>query len=112
VSRDALLRIWSTLGRNERASLLAYGELLSERAVFVGSSPAQPLSRPAEETIVTAVRRLTRSYPTLDRRRLMAEVAELMGAHVLGSRPLAEVIDELEGVYERHYRAQLSSDTI
>jgi hypothetical protein len=39
----------------------------------------------------------------LDRRRLMGEATEFMAQHALQGRPSAEIIDELELVFARHF---------
>jgi hypothetical protein len=53
--------------------------------------------------VTTAIRRLVRTYPMLDRRKLMAEASEFMAQHALQGRPAGEVIDELDALFARHY---------
>ena len=53
-----------------------------------------------------AIRRLVRSYPMLDRGRLMGEASRCLAQHALEGRSAAEVIDELEVLFVRHYEAQ------
>lgn len=98
-AEDVLLGIYRGLDAQGRRRLLACAEALAKPAVA-----AQPEPRPAEESVVLAIRRLKRSYPMLDRRCLMGPASALMAQHALQGRAAAEVIDELELVFERHYR--------
>jgi hypothetical protein len=56
------------------------------------------------ETVVAAIRRLSASYPMLDRRRLLNTTSSLMAQHILQGRAAAEVIDQLEQAFLEHYR--------
>ena len=96
---EVLLGIYRRLDAQGRRRLLACAEALAKPA-----AAAQPEPRPAEESVGLAIRRLMRSYPMLDRRRLMGPASALMAQHALQGRAAAEVIDELELVFERHYR--------
>jgi hypothetical protein len=71
------------------------------------TGPAEPdtITRPAQETVVGAIKRLSLSYHMLDRRRMLDETSSLMAAHVLNGRPARDVIDELEALFARHYDA-------
>lgn len=104
---QALLALFQQLSGEDRHALLAYAEFLAARRTAAAPvSPAgmpQPEPRPADETVVMAIKRLTRVYPMLDRRRLMGPTSQLMAQHALQGRPAVEVITELEIVFERHY---------
>jgi hypothetical protein len=50
------------------------------------------------------MKRLRKTYPMIDPDRLLDEAAGLMSAHLLGGRPAREVIDELEALFDKHYR--------
>lgn len=104
-AEDDLLGIYRGLDAQRRRRLLAFAESLA-----TPTAVAQPEPRPAEESVVLAIRRLTRSYPMLDRRRLMGPASALMAQHALQGRAAAEVIDELELVFERHYRETRGRD--
>ena len=80
---------------------MAFAELLAG-----DPSPGERviIARPTRETVAMALRRLVRSYPMLDRRRLMGEASRLMAQHALNGRPVAEVIDDLEKVFAQHYQ--------
>jgi hypothetical protein len=101
-----LLDRFGQLDDEQQETLLAFAEFLVTRpALADDADPVEPqgIARPAEETVVMAVRRLTQTYPMLDRRILFNEASGYMAEHALAGRPAAEVIDELEAVFARHY---------
>lgn len=103
-----LLAVFRALTASDRHALQAYAEFLAVRSGTVGTAAAaavpQPAPRPNDESVVMAIRRLTRSYPMLDRRKLIGHTSQLMAEHALQGRAASAVIDELELVFERHYR--------
>ncbi len=104
-----LLELFDALDSGRQRTLIEFAEFLSARVARDDdpepAAPAglQPIARPATETVVMAIQRLTRTYPMLDRRKLFGETSEFMAQHALGGRPAAEVIDELEMLFARHY---------
>lgn len=101
-----LLGLFEQLDSGQRQTLMAFAGFLAARATQAGdAAPAAPLpvARPATETVVMAIKRLTQTYPMLDRRKLFGETSRFMAQHALEGRPAAEVIDELEIVFARHY---------
>ena len=96
---DALLDIYRTLDAQRQKQLLEFAQALAAPLAAPRREP-----RPSEESVVLALRRLTRSYPMPDRRRLMGPASALMAQHALQGRAAAEVIDELELLFEGHYR--------
>lgn len=100
-----LLDLFERLAPEQQDRLIAFAE-------FFAASPAEEpgitraplvIPRPDGETVTMAIRRLVRTYPMLDRRRLMVEASQFMAQHALEGRAAAEVIDELERVFARHY---------
>jgi hypothetical protein len=108
-----LLRAFRALDPANRDSLLAFAEFLSARQAEAGSeataraapmSPA-PAPRPADESVVAAIKRLRRGYPMLDSGTMLQETSALMAAHVLQGRNAEAVIDDLEALFATRYRA-------
>lgn len=102
-----LLGLYRQLPQAARESLLSYAEFLLERGA---NEPALPqravpeeIPRPAKESVIAAIRRLSATYHMLDRGALLHETSELMTAHIMQGRPAVEVIDQLELVFRRHY---------
>jgi hypothetical protein len=111
-----LIQLYAGLAEADRQSLLAFAEFLAQRGTGAAadeapaSSPQDPLAipRPQEESVVGAIKRLSKSYFMLDRSTLLNETSSLMTAHVIHGRPAAQVIDDLEALFERRYRDHLA----
>jgi hypothetical protein len=105
VKDTKLLDLFEQLAPEQQERLIAFAEFLSGSAADTGGADGGPaaLARPENESVTTAIRRLVRTYPMLDRRKLMAEASEFMAQHALQGRPAGEVIDELDALFARHY---------
>lgn len=102
-----LLQIFELLAPDQQEKLLEFAEFLAvsdDGGDGAANATPQHLPRPADETVTMAIRRLVRTYPMLDRRRLMAETSHYLAEHALQGRAAREVIDELEVVFASHYR--------
>ena len=106
-----LAEIYAKLGEQDRRSLLDFAEFLLQREpdsgkIGAGAGPASPelLPRPESESVVAAIKRLSGSYPMLDKQVLFSKTSELMSAHLLQGRDAKEIIDELEAVFQQQYR--------
>src|SRR5688572_18351423 len=101
-----LLEIFERLAPAQQDMLISFAEFLTARSDEPGAAPGEPafMPRPAEETVTLAIRRLLRTYPMLDRSKLMAEAAQVMARRALEGRGAREVIDDLEALFARHYQ--------
>ena len=99
-----LLDLFDELTSEQQDKLIAFAEFLTVSAQE-GPVAAEPvaIARPAAETVTMAIRRLAKSYPMLDRRRLMGEASQLLAQHALEGRPSAAVIDDLEALFSRQF---------
>ena len=108
--RKKLLEAFDRLPPSGQEQLAAFAEFLLQRneASALDSANEVPapeaIPRPEQETVVAAIRRLSASYHMLDKQTLLHETSDLMSAHILQGRPAEEVIDELESLFEAHYR--------
>jgi hypothetical protein len=105
----------------QAAALLEFAEFLLIRhgsadveatlTVAVVAIPA-PLAipRPAEESVVKAVKRLRATYPMLDARKLLNETSAIMTQHVMQGREKTEVIEELEVLFRSHYQQLVNNN--
>jgi hypothetical protein len=110
--RGRLLALYDRLEPRDRETLLALAEFLASRREPVVSSPPEPprlIPRPARESVVGAIRRLSASYPMVDRRRLLDATSSLMTQHILQGRPAEEVIGELERTFDALYQEILAA---
>jgi hypothetical protein len=111
-----LLEIYRELCSGERDALVAFAEFLRQRSATqssaaVTSEQPKPIPRPHSETVVAALRRLSQSYPMLDKARMLSETSGLIAQHVMQGKEAGQVIDELEEIFERCYRELLSDDS-
>lgn len=111
-----LVKHYRALGPTDRDALLAFGEFLASRNAIHRQEAAAPpdptpIPRPQEESVVGAIKRLSRQYYMLDRSAMLNDTSALIGAHVLQGRPAGEVIDELETLFARHYAEYRAEQT-
>jgi hypothetical protein len=103
-TEQRLREILGELPEAQARALLEYAEFLAARY----SGPKEvtaPLDipRPQKESVVKAIKRLGATYPMVDRAKMLNETSVLMTQHVISGREAAEVIDELEILFRRHY---------
>lgn len=103
-----LTTLFHELSAADRSTLLAFADFLIQRAPSATDETEvrepRSLARPANESVVGAIKRLSQTYDMLDHGQLLNETTTLMSAHVLQGRAAAEVIDELEALFDRHYQ--------
>lgn len=107
-SERRLLRSFRALAEADRETLLALAEFLLHRGAAKPErheGPRVPVSipRPSDESVVAAIKRLSKAYAMLDRGPMLNETSMLMSAHVLQGRSAREVIDDLEALFARRY---------
>lgn len=108
--RQALLAAFDRLDQGQQDALMDFAAVLAARDETAAPAVMRPEPRPSDESVVAAIKRLTRVYPAAERRRLMGPVSVLMAQHALQGRAATEVIDELESVFERQHLETARSD--
>jgi len=90
----------------EQNTLVEFAEFLYQRCGIDEKPLSEPqLEAAAEnETVVTAIKRLSRSYPMLDKSKVLHEASGLMSQHLLQGRAASDVISELEQLFADHYQ--------
>lgn len=66
-----------------------------------------PLPRPDGEAVIAAIKRLSKSYPMLDKASLFDQTSAAMSAHILQDVSAEKSIDKLETVFKEKYQAYL-----
>jgi len=105
-----LLSVFKKLAVTEQENLQAYGEFLLARHRITLPQPVpepQHIPRGENESVVAAIKRLSKSYFMLDKPQLLNESSVLMTQHVMQGRAVNEVIDELETLFARFYQELL-----
>jgi hypothetical protein len=114
-----LLQLFGQLAASEQASLLAFAEFLSSRrsspAVEPRRSPPEvpepeQIERPQEESIISALKRLAKTYPMLDKQEMLKATSGLVATGIMDGGDPAGLIDELERIFREHYE-QLRAGT-
>lgn len=92
-----------------RKSLMDFAEFLIQRdgATELVAPEKLDISRPEKESVVAALKRLNQTYPMIERKLLFHEASSLMTDHIMQGRDVVEVIDELEGLFDKHYQGFL-----
>ena len=116
--KDAFIDLVEKLSAPDQAALVRFAEFLSSQPNPGGANPVlgaktsapvetpepEPVPRPADEKVVAAVKRLSRTYFMLDKKKMLGVTSDLVTQHVLQGRDAVEVIDELEDLFSRHYQ--------
>ena len=87
------------------SALLEYAEFLVQRHPLAKEPVSTPvdIQRPAGESVVGAIKRLSMTYPMLDRQALLHETSSFMMQHMMQGRAAMEVIDDLEIYFREQY---------
>jgi len=114
--QQRLLRLFRAMTESQQQNLLSYAEYLaqldqscSDQAESAALAVPADIPRPESESVVAAIRRLSETFPMLDKDQLLHETSELMTSHLMQGRQAGDVIDELEAVFRRHYERVNSS---
>lgn len=116
---QTLLDILRKLSEQDAHSLMRFAEFLAGQettaispAVSVPAedetvTPVVPepekIPRPDDERVVDALKRLSATYPMLDKKRLLDKASELVAQHVMFGKPAKQVIDEVETIFADAY---------
>ncbi len=111
--RERLLACFDALDEARRQTLLEFAEFLRSRESKPAAPAAQELPPPSVEpappgeSVVAAIRRLSRGYPMLDKAAILNDASALMAQHVMQGRPREEVIGELEALFRDAWRRRV-----
>lgn len=101
-----LKELYRELTEEQQQTVLAFLEFLASRGKpEVPAIPLEPqhVPRPAQESVVSAIKRLRATYAMLDHGKLLHEISGFMTQHVVHGKAAPEIIDEMEVVFARHY---------
>ena len=112
-AQQQLADLFAGLDEGSQASLLAFAEFLASRNSVPSSAPdrsptsvpePENIARPADESVVAALRRLAKTYPMLDKTEMLGATSDMVATHVMQGTDAALVIDQLEAVFADRYR--------
>jgi hypothetical protein len=93
-------------GYEDTAAKIAEQEpVVSETTKQTSTDIPQPenIVRPEQERVVDALKRLSATYPMLDKKSLLDKASELVAQHVMFGKPAKAVIDEIEEMFSKAY---------
>ena len=109
--KKRLAALYARLDAAQQKTLLEFAEFLDSKTPTSGvqNEVQEPViqARPEKESVVKAIRRLSNSYPMLDKARLLNETSSLMSQHVMQGKDAVEVIDQLESFFAEQYQLYL-----
>ena len=107
-----LKELFRQLSAADQLTLLAFGEFLAGRSgggavvpvteAVVISDP-EVIERPPVESVVAALKRLSKTYPMLDKTKTLAATSDLVATHIMKGADPVEAIDQLEGIFRSLY---------
>ena len=105
-STKKLLEFYRELPDEVAQQLLDFAEFLALRYKIEVKEISQPekITRPDNESVVIAVKRLSATYPMLNKDKLLDETASLVSQNLLQGRDAVEVIDKLEEIFSKQYQ--------
>lgn len=110
-----LLKYFRALSTANQQTLLRFAEFLvtddekidnEDEISSRSSSPQQPelIERPAQENVIKAIKRLSKTYPMVDKSIMLNETSDLMTKHLIHGQSASEVIDQLEELFKNAYQ--------
>ena len=101
----ALTELYESLDDERKQSLCDFADFLYARAepVVKEVPPPEPIPRPEEETVVGAIKRLKSKYHMVESMSVFSRASSLMTDHMVSGRDVAEVIDEMEALFDEAY---------
>jgi hypothetical protein len=117
--QQQLTELFQQLGASDQATLLAFAAFLASRTpAHSATVKVEPevvpepelIERPAQESVVGALKRLSKSYPMLNKAEMLSATSDLVATNIMqGSDPVG-VIDELQEIFRRHYEQMKSGN--
>ena len=108
--KKRLQQIFGSLDPSGKNMLLEFAEFLSEKyrdnqLENESNVPEEPLSinRPDKESVIKAIKRLSKNYPMIDKSKMLTATSTLMTEHVMQGRDAEQIIDELEELFKTEY---------
>ena len=122
---QTLLALFNNLSEQDAQTLLRFAEFLAnsdspieivaesktepqdEKAQQPASEASIPqpvqIEKPVEEKVVDALKRLSATYPMLDKKKLLDKASALVAQHVMFGQPAAVVINQIEEMFRKEY---------
>lgn len=105
-SSNDLISLYEQLDDERKRSLSDFANYLLEQGGPAIKDIPEPdeIPRPAEETVVGAIKRLKVKYHMIESMSVFSAASSLMTEHMMNGRDAVEVIDEMEALFEDAYQ--------
>jgi len=109
-----LIKLFKSLDSSNKDVLLAFAEFLQNRSMSENSkaqdlkeSKVEPLDipRPDDESVIKAIKRLSETYPMVDKENILHPITDLMTAHMLQGKKASDVINDLQELFINEYES-------
>lgn len=105
-----LIKLYKSLDEANKEAFLAFGEFLKTRAnpenpQTVVESLLVDIPRPETESVIKAIKRLSATYPMVDKETILHPISNLMTSHTIQGRKAPEVIDDLQDLFLSEYES-------
>ena len=114
-SERKLIKLFKALNVSKQETLISFAEFLlaqikedKEPDLEQGDKKetiTEPLDieRPENESVIKGIKRLSETYPMVDKDNILHPISDLMTAHMLQGKEAKQIIDELEAVFLKEY---------
>ncbi len=115
-----LVQIFKQLNEVDQSSILSFAEFLISKSGLgselnnetkILENPVD-IKRPEDEKVVIAIKRLSKTYPMIKKSSVFDKAAKLMTDHMLHGKNAVLVIDELELLFDGHYKQYVASFSV
>ena len=105
-----LIKLYKSLDEANKEAFIAFGEFLKTRAnpenpQTVVESLLVDIPRPETESVIKAIKRLSATYPMVDKETILHPISNLMTSHIIQGRKASEVIDDLQDLFLSEYES-------
>lgn len=114
MSRDEkkLRKLYRGLNAADQQTLFRFAEFLAQSSPQQAAPDVFPepvfIERVPGESVVKGIKRLTATYPMINKEKLLHQSSDLMASHIINGRPASDVIDDLEVMFAEHYQQMKS----
>jgi len=107
-----LIKIFKSLDSSNKETLIAFSEFLQSRSKSDDNSEdipelaSEPLDipRPQSESVIHAIKRLSTTYPMVNKEDILHPISDLMTSHIIQGKKAIDVIDQLESLFKSEYK--------
>ena len=118
-AEQQLTEFFRQLSAADQLTILAFAEFLAARSspgsiavsteALVIPEP-EAIERPPRESVVAALKRLSKTYHMLDKTEMLGATSDLVATSIMQRTDAVIVVDELEEIFRSHYKKLKSGE--